>query len=127
MKKKIAIHMTEGFEEVEAISIVDLLRRADLEALMVSMTGELEVRGAHQIVVKTDVLFEDLDYHDIYMMVLPGGMPGASNLDAHSELKKQIQQFEYQKKPMGSYLCSSNGIRQFRSFEREAGSLLSRF
>lgn len=106
MKKKVAIHIAEGFEEVEAISIVDLLRRADIDAQMVSMTGKSEVRGAHQIVVKTDVLFEEVDYEDVFMMVLPGGMPGASNLDAHSGLKKQIQQFELQKKPLAA-ICAA--------------------
>ncbi|HLN73459.1 MAG TPA: DJ-1 family glyoxalase III [Prolixibacteraceae bacterium] len=106
MKRKIAIHLAEGFEEVEAVSIIDLLRRADLEVLMVSMNGKNEVRGAHQITVKADILFEDVNYDDIFMIVLPGGMPGASNLDAHQGLRKQIKQFNEQNRPLAA-ICAA--------------------
>lgn len=106
MKRKIAIHLAEGFEEVEAVSIIDLLRRADLEVQMVSMSGKAEVKGAHSITVKADILFEDVNYNDIYMIVLPGGMPGASNLDAHQGLKNQIKQFDQQGKSLAA-ICAA--------------------
>ena len=106
MKRKIAIHLAEGFEEVEAVSIIDLLRRAELEVLMVSMTGKQEVQGAHKITIKTDILFEDVNYEDIFMIVLPGGMPGASNLDAHQGLRKQIKQFNEQNRPLAA-ICAA--------------------
>jgi 4-methyl-5(b-hydroxyethyl)-thiazole monophosphate biosynthesis len=106
MKRKIAIHLAEGFEEVEAVSIIDLLRRADLEVLLVSMSGKTEVKGAHSITVKTDILFEDVNYSDIFMIVLPGGMPGASNLDAHQGLKNQIKQFNELGKPLAA-ICAA--------------------
>lgn len=93
MNKKIAVHLADGFEEIEAISIIDVLRRADLEVVGVSVTGKLEVNGAHQIKVLADKLFESVDYKDIYMIVLPGGMPGASNLNMHEGLKAQIVRF----------------------------------
>lgn len=106
MKKKIAVHLADGFEEVEAISIIDLLRRADLDVLMVSVNGKPEVTGAHQIKVKADVLFEDVDYKDVFMIVLPGGMPGASNLDAHPGLRSQIKQFNDQNRPLAA-ICAA--------------------
>lgn len=106
MKRKIAIHLAEGFEEVEAVSIIDLLRRADLEVLMVSMSGKAEVKGAHSISVMADILFEDVNYNDIFMIVLPGGMPGASNLDAHQGLKNQIKQFNEQGKSLAA-ICAA--------------------
>jgi 4-methyl-5(b-hydroxyethyl)-thiazole monophosphate biosynthesis len=106
MKRKIAIHLADGFEEIEAVSIIDLLRRADLEVLMVSMNGKKEVRGAHHITVKADLLFEDVNYDDIYMIVLPGGMPGAANLDAHQGLRKQIKQFNEQNRPLAA-ICAA--------------------
>ena len=89
MKKKIAVHLAEGFEEIEAISIIDILRRAELEVLAVSVSGKLEVSGAHQIRIIADKLFEEVNYEEVFMMVLPGGMPGAANLDAHAGLKNQ--------------------------------------
>lgn len=105
MKKKIAVHLAEGFEETEAISIIDILRRATIEVLVVSVTGKLEVVGAHHIKVLSDILFEDVDYNDLYMIVLPGGMPGAANLDAHVGLKNQIKQFNRQNRLLAA-ICA---------------------
>lgn len=106
MKKKIAVHLADGFEEIEAISIIDVLRRADIEVIVVSMTGKLEVAGAHQIKVIADAVFEAVDYNDLFMIVLPGGMPGASNLDAHVGLKNQIIQFNQQNRPLAA-ICAA--------------------
>lgn len=106
MKKTIAIHLADGFEEIEAISIIDLLRRAELDVLMVSVTGKKEVTGSHHITVKADTLFEDVDYKNVFMIVLPGGMPGASNLDAHQGLRDQIKQFNDQNRPLAA-ICAA--------------------
>jgi 4-methyl-5(b-hydroxyethyl)-thiazole monophosphate biosynthesis len=104
--EKIAVYLADGFEEIEAISIIDVLRRADLDVLVVSVTGKPEVTGAHQIKVNTDVLFEQVNYNEISMIVLPGGMPGASNLDAHKGLKIQIQEFNAGNKPLAA-ICAA--------------------
>jgi 4-methyl-5(b-hydroxyethyl)-thiazole monophosphate biosynthesis len=106
MKKKIAIHLADGFEEIEAISIIDVLRRADLEVSVVSVTGMLEVSGAHQLRVVADVLFEELNYEKVDMIVLPGGLPGATNLDAHAGLKEQIKQFNAGNKSLAA-ICAA--------------------
>ncbi len=104
--KKIAVHLAEGFEEIEAISIIDVLRRAGFEVTVVSMNKSMEVNGAHDITVKADTLFEDLDYDTIEMIVLPGGMPGATNLKAHSGLREQILNFNDLKKPLAA-ICAA--------------------
>lgn len=106
MKKKIAVHLAEGFEEIEAISIIDVLRRAELDVVVVSITGKKEVTGAHQIVVLADMLFDQVDYDEIYMIVLPGGMPGAANLNAHAGLQEQIKQFNDKNKPLAA-ICAA--------------------
>ena len=105
MKKRIAVHLAEGFEEIEAISIIDVLRRADIDVIVVSVTGKLEVPGAHHLKVIADTLFEKVDYSDIFMIVLPGGMPGAANLDAHVGLKNQIKEFDQQNRPLAA-ICA---------------------
>ena len=104
--KKIAVHLAEGFEEIEAISIIDVLRRAGFHVTIVSMNKSMEVNGAHEITVKANVLFEDLDYDNIDMIVLPGGMPGAANLKAHSGLREQILNFNDSEKPMAA-ICAA--------------------
>ena len=106
MDKKIAVHLADGFEEIEAISIIDVLRRAGLNVITVSVTGKLEVNGAHQIKVLADRLFESIDYSDVYMIVLPGGMPGASNLNAHEGLKQQIKTFVAENKQLAA-ICAA--------------------
>lgn len=106
MNKKIAVHLAEGFEEIEAISIIDVLRRADIEVVVVSVSDNLEVIGAHQLKVIADKLFEDVNYNDLFMIVLPGGMPGASNLDAHVGLKAQINHFNAENRPLAA-ICAA--------------------
>lgn len=104
--KKIAVHFADGFEEIEAISIIDVLRRAGFVVTMVSITGNLKVTGAHDIPVFTDQLFEDINYEMIDMNVLPGGMPGAKNLNNHEGLKNQILRFNKSGKPLGA-ICAA--------------------
>lgn len=106
MKKKIAVHLANGFEEIEAVCIIDVLRRADIDVSVVSVTGKLEVTGAHQLKVMADTLFEQVNYDEVYMIVLPGGMPGASNLDAHSGLKEMIMKFNAGNKQLAA-ICAA--------------------
>jgi len=91
--KKAFVHFAEGFEEIEALTIVDALRRADIPTLLVSVTGKLAVTGAHSIQVQTDILFEQADYSDAEILILPGGQPGSNNLKAHAGLKEKLIQF----------------------------------
>lgn len=104
--KKVAVHLAEGFEEIEAIGIIDVLRRADLDVQVVSVTGNLLVTGAHQVKITADVLFNQVDYDRIDAIVLPGGMPGASNLNAHEGLKAQIEKFDREKKQLAA-ICAA--------------------
>jgi len=87
------IHLADGFEEIEAVAVADVLRRADIEVKMVSMTDSKAVRGAHDIVVAADLLFGEADYGKCDMIVLPGGMPGTANLAKHEGLTKQLSIF----------------------------------
>lgn len=102
----IYIHLAEGFEEIEALTIVDLLRRAEIEAETVSVTGHLIVTGAHGVKVVADILFEDAVYSDCEMIVLPGGLPGSTNLDAHEGLKEKIYSFYKQGKWLAA-ICAA--------------------
>jgi 4-methyl-5(b-hydroxyethyl)-thiazole monophosphate biosynthesis len=104
--KKVAVHLAEGFEEIEAVSIIDVLRRSGMEVITVSTTGNKKVTGSHHITILADQLFEELDYNLVDMIVLPGGMPGAKNLNNHHELKKQILQFSKKNKPLGA-ICAA--------------------
>lgn len=104
--KNIAVHLAEGFEEIEAISIIDVLRQADFKVEIVSVSGNFVVTGSHNIKVMADSLFENIDYDLIDMIVLPGGMPGSKNLNNHEGLKKQIMDFHENGKPLGA-ICAA--------------------
>ncbi|GAB1415410.1 DJ-1/PfpI family protein [Paludibacter sp.] len=88
---KIFLFLAEGFEEIEAIAPIDVFRRADLNVTTVSTTSELVVYGAHQVGVQADILFEDADFSGDFLIYLPGGMPGTTNLDNHKGLKSLIE------------------------------------
>ncbi len=104
--RKIAVQLAPGFEEIEAITIIDVLRRANLEVETISMTSERKVTGSHDIPVVADKLFSEADYAEYDVLILPGGMPGAKNLDAHDELKKQIIDFNKNNKVLAA-ICAA--------------------
>ena len=90
MEAKVYQFMADGFEDVEALIPVDVLRRGGVDIKTVSIMGRLEVESAHGVTIKADMLFEDADLSDADLLMLPGGMPGASNLDAHEGLKAAL-------------------------------------
>lgn len=100
--KKVFVFLAEGFEESEAVLPIDILRRAGISVQTVSVTGNRIVTGAHQIPVQADLLFEEGNFSEGEMLVLPGGMPGTRNLQAHEGLAKLI--FRYAEK--GRYLAA---------------------
>ena len=87
------VHLADGFEEIEALTVVDVLRRADIAVKTVSITRDKTVRGAHDIMVTADLLFQEADYGKCEMIVLPGGMPGTANLAKHEGLAEQLSDF----------------------------------
>jgi len=90
MKKKVYVFLVDGFEEVEALTSVDILRRANLDVITVSITNSYQVNGARNIEVKADSLFESNNYSDADLLLLPGG-PGTDSLNAFQPLKEIVK------------------------------------
>lgn len=88
--KTIFLFLITGFEEIEALASVDVLRRAGLSVRTVSLTGERTVTGSHGIPVVADVLFEEVDFGEAEMLVIPGGTPA---FDGHEGLKREVLAF----------------------------------
>jgi 4-methyl-5(b-hydroxyethyl)-thiazole monophosphate biosynthesis len=88
--KKAVLFLATGFEETEAVGTIDVLRRGGIETTLISITGSREVTGAHGLGVLTDALFTETDFSSIDALVLPGGMPGSSNLNACECLKQLL-------------------------------------
>jgi 4-methyl-5(b-hydroxyethyl)-thiazole monophosphate biosynthesis len=97
-QKKICIHLADGFEEVEAITPIDVLRRAGHEVTIVSVDEKVEVRGGQDIIVNANLKIDEINYDEYDMLILPGGNVGTNNLEEHQKLKEVIQQFDQQKK-----------------------------
>lgn len=91
--KKVCVLLADGFEEIEALTTVDLLRRAKIYVDTVSITEEYTVHGAHGINVQTEDLFEEVNFAEADMVVLPGGIPGTPNLDAHEGVRRVVNDF----------------------------------
>lgn len=75
--KESFLFLAEGFEEVEALTAVDVLRRAGMPVKTVSITSALQVKGAHGVIVSADVLYDNTMFRDAAWLILPGGLPGA--------------------------------------------------
>lgn len=106
---KVYLHLAEGFEEIEALGVVDVLRRANIVIETVSITGKKEVTGSHDIIIIADRLFEEADYDQVDMIVFPGGMPGAENLEKHEGLMEKIKEFNHQDKWIAA-ICAAPKI-----------------
>ncbi len=92
MSLKVNMFFATGYEEVEALTVVDLLRREGIEIEMVSITGEKVVTSSHGVSVVMDKLFEEID-DSADMIILPGGMPGTLNLKAYKPLQEKILRY----------------------------------
>jgi len=96
----------DGFEEIEAFTSIDVLRRAGLNVEMVTVTGEEVVMGAHDVPVICDAYFKDCDFSDADLVLLPGGMPGAATLSKHDGVNKLVTDFVKANKPVAA-ICAA--------------------
>ncbi len=88
--KTVFLFLITGFEEIEALATVDVLRRAGVEVRTVSLTGERTVTGSHGIPVTADMLFEEGGFDRAELLVIPGG---TTAYDGHEGLKRELQAF----------------------------------
>ena len=104
--KKICAILAEGFEEVEALTVIDLLKRAGEDVIMVSLCEDLMVKGSHSIEVKADKLFKEIEFDKVDMIFLPGGMPGTTNLMEHEALREELIEFNRKNKNIAA-ICAA--------------------
>ncbi len=107
--KKVNVYLAEGFEEIEAVTVIDVLRRAGIDVTTVSISNDREVKGAHNIPISADKLFTQLDNMQTDMVVLPGGLPGTTNLGAHEGLSQILKSFAENNKYIAA-ICAAPSI-----------------
>lgn len=104
---RVALFISPGFEEIEAITPVDLLRRADIEIITVSLTDSLYVEGAHNLSLKADILISNiLSSNDYNGVILPGGLRGMQNIVESEKARDLTQELFYSQK-MVAAICAS--------------------
>lgn len=90
---KTGILMADGCEEIEGLTAVDILRRAGLEIVTISINNTDSVTGSHNISFQTDAIFEQVNLDEFDAIILPGGMPGTVKLGEHDGVTKAVQAF----------------------------------
>lgn len=104
--KKVCVFFADGFEETEALTTVDLLRRARIEVTMVSITGKEQVESSHGIRILVDALYENTDIDAADMLVLPGGRVGTDALHAYAPLHEKLKKFVAEGKAVAA-ICAA--------------------
>lgn len=102
------VFLADGFEEVEALAPVDILRRAKLDVKTVGVTGS-EVTGSHNVTVKADIALSDVQTDDIEGVILPGGMPGTLNLEKSQGVIDAVK-YAYENQKIVAAICAAPSI-----------------
>lgn len=103
---KVNVLLADGFEEIEALTVVDLLRRAQIYVGTVSIGEDYQVHGSHGISVQAEDLFDEVDFTETDVLILPGGMPGTTNLKKHEGVRKVVTDFAGNGKIIGA-ICAA--------------------
>ena len=106
MSKKVLVPLADGVEEIEAVTIIDVLRRANIEVVTASLNDNLEVKGAHNILIKADTTLEKIMNYDFDAISLPGGYGGMNNLKSDMRVIEKIRSM-YEDKKLVSAICAS--------------------
>lgn len=103
---KVLVPLAEGFEEIEAVNIIDVLRRADIEVVVASLSEEMLVKGANGITIKADRSIAGLSVDDLTMVVLPGGWGGTNALAKDANVLKILKDMDAKGKHIGA-ICAA--------------------
>ena len=106
---KVYIFFVDGFEDIEGLTVVDLMRRAGIDIQTVSIKETKEIRTSHGIDLLTDRTFGECDFSDADMLVIPGGMPGTKYLEEYKPLTELLTDF-YQNGGKVAAICAAPGI-----------------
>ena len=106
MNKKVYIFLADGFEDIEGLTVVDLMRRAQIDIKTVSIKDIRDITTSHGIHMQTDLVFKETDFSDADMLVIPGGMPGTKYLGEYQPLCDLLTDFYKQGKKVAA-ICAA--------------------
>ena len=105
---KVAVFFGTGYEEIEALAVVDILRRAQVEVSLVGVSGKT-VLSSRKVSINMDTTIEEFDASEVDMLVLPGGVPGIEHLYASSKLRELAKAFKRENKWLGA-ICAAPSV-----------------
>ncbi len=106
---KAYVFLADGFETVEALAVVDILRRAGVETVTVGVSQKSEIISAQNITVRADRMLDEEDYTDADIVFLPGGMPGTRNLEADEKVLNIVKK-QYESGKIVTAICAAPSI-----------------
>lgn len=106
---KLGIFMADGCEEIEGLTVVDIVRRAQMEIEMISIQKDLNVKGSHDVTFTADTTKEKADFSSYDGIILPGGMPGTLYLGADETVQRVIRSFAEEKKLLAA-ICAAPSV-----------------
>ena len=109
---KVSVFIADGTEEVECLTIVDLLRRAGVEARLVSVMETEKIVSSHKVTIEADGKFDTEDFSDTDMLFIPGGMPGTKHMLEHDGLKALVKKFADEGKMLGAVCAAPTVLGQ---------------
>lgn len=119
MMKKIAVFFADGCEEIEGLTVVDLLRRSKLETDMISIHDSLTVTGSHKIAFQTDKMIREANLPAYDGIVLPGGIPGTPNLAACPSVTETVKAFAKEGKLVAAICAAPSVLGQCGVLEKK--------
>ena len=122
---RVAVFFADGCEEIEGLTVVDLLFRAGIPCDMVSVSDSYQVTSSHEVTFLCNKLISEVDINAYAMLVLPGGIPGTPNLAATDSLMQAVDSFAAQGKPLAA-ICAAPSNPGFQHVLVEKGALLSK-
>ena len=108
--KESFLFLAAGFEEIEALTAIDVMRRAGINLQTVSITSALQVKGAHGVTVNADLIFDNTLFNQPEWLVLPGGMPGATNLYEFGPLQGLLKSQAESEKGRIAAICAAPAV-----------------
>ena len=106
MNGQVYVFLANGFEDIEALTVVDLLRRAKIPVKTVAIGDEKKVETSHGVTLFADALFAECDFSDAEVLVLPGGQPGTTHLGECAPLRELLRTHNAQGKKLAA-ICAA--------------------
>ena len=116
---KVLVLLSPGFEEIEAVTIIDILRRADIDVTVAGLEKEM-VTGSHNISIKSDVFYKDVNIDDFELLVLPGGQPGTNNMKANPIIIDWLHKFDRENKNVAAICAAPIVLKEANIIEKIA-------